>query len=277
MPAQRSQAGLALAVGSAAAVLALVLRRASSGPPALPPSACSCPAPLSAPRVQTPLPAVPTPLDHDWLPARLTEFHPDTPQERRPEKFARWRPSRPDEAAPNHRRAASPEPQLYPYVSVAADLVLQGRKVPYGVRVYIEALPTDVLRIVDTRKNFCTDPKRGAEKVIREPGHEPFDIPTAYPGKRLHMDGKLTRYRIDWDDVLPAPASHNSEDKPCSRSTWQGTPPSEEPRPSASAKTRPKEAHEANPAQGASSAELPKGRSTPPSAERRYVLNRVDS
>lgn len=90
-------------------------------------------------------------------------------------------------------------------MSVAADLVLQGRKVPYGVRVYIAALPTDVLRIVDTGKNFYTDPKRGTQKQIRIPGHEPFDIATAWPGKALGLSGKLTRYRIDWDDVLPAP------------------------------------------------------------------------
>ena len=207
MPAQRSQAGLALAVGSAAAVLALVLRRASSGPPALPPLRVQLPPlPSPPPRVQTPLPAVPTPLDHDWLPARLTEFHPDTPKSAGQKKYALEggpldRMKQPLITVEQHRQ----NPQLYPYVSVAADLVLQGRKVPYGVRVYIEALPTDVLRIVDTGKNFYTDPKRGAQKQIRIPGHEPFDIATAWPGKVLGLSGKLTRYRIDWDDVLPAP------------------------------------------------------------------------
>lgn len=97
------------------------------------------------------------------------------------------------------------DPTRYPYASVAADLVIQGRQVPYGARIYLEALPRDVLRIVDTGGHFFADPTKHAEKKIREPGHEPFDIATAYPGETQHLSGRLTRYRIDWDDVLPAP------------------------------------------------------------------------
>lgn len=146
------------------------------------------------------------PVDATWASARLTEFHPDTPESAGPAVLRR-------EGGKNDRRR---QPLItleqhrsdrgrYPYVSVASDLVLQGRTVPYGARIHIEALPSDVLRLVDTGRNFLGDTKK-----IREPGHEPLDIATAWPGETHRLSGKKTRYKIDWADVLPEPRARVS-------------------------------------------------------------------
>lgn len=193
-------AGLALA---AAAGLVLA-RRSSPGVPALPPL------PVKPPPVPPPdgfrLPAVPSPLAPEWQRARLTEYHPDTPASAGAKALRREGGKNDRERQPlitleQHRA----DPVRYPYASVAADLVLQGRRVPYGARIYIEALPRDVLRIVDTGGNFFTDASKGTQKKIREPGHEPLDIATAWPGKAQKLSGTLTRYRVDWLDALPRP------------------------------------------------------------------------
>lgn len=200
-----SRGVVALAIGAAAA-LGLILRRSSPASVALPPPRVTFPPPAAAPApVSFPLSPL-SPLSHDWARARLTEFHPDTPateslKKRKQEGGPLDRDKQPLITVEQHRA----DPARYPYVSVAADLMLQGRKVPYGVRIYIEALPRDVLRIVDTGCHFINDPKKHCEKQIHEPGHEPFDICTAWPGKTQRLSGKLTRYRIDWDDVLKTP------------------------------------------------------------------------
>lgn len=190
--------GLGALAIAAAAGLAL-LRRSSPGHPSLPPLPVKTP-PVPPPQ-RFPLPARPSPLASDWQRARLTEFHPDAPASAgrkvlRREGGKKDRKRQPLITLEQHRA----DPLRYPYASVAADLVLQGRTVPYGARVYIEALPRDVLRIVDTGQNFYGDGKK-----IREPGHEPLDIATAWPGKSQKLSGRLTRYRVDWDDALPIP------------------------------------------------------------------------
>lgn len=134
-------------------------------------------------------------------PARLTEYHPDAPASAgakvlKREGGPRDRMRQPLITLEQHRS----DPARYPYVSVASDLVLQGRKVPYGARIYIDALPTDVLRLVDTGGNFTGD-----DKKIREPGHEPLDIATAWPSGTHRLGGRLTRFRVDWANVLPPP------------------------------------------------------------------------
>ena len=155
-------------------------------------------------RVRDALPLQPTPLSpQDWFRARLTEYHPDAPAyARRREGGPHDRMGQPLYTLQQHRSDRA----QFPYASVAADLILQGRQVPYGVRVYVEALPGDVLRIVDTGGHFYNSDK--TQKVIRQPGHEPLDIATAWPGGQLDTfsaSKRLTRYRVDWDDVLPEP------------------------------------------------------------------------
>lgn len=137
----------------------------------------------------------------DRQPARLTEYHPDAPPSAgtkvlKREGGPRDRKRQPLITLEQHRS----DPSRFPYVSVSSDLVLQGRQVPYGARIYIDALPSDVLRLVDTGGNFTGD-----DKKIREPGHEPLDIATAWPGGTHRLGGRLTRYRVDWTDVLPPP------------------------------------------------------------------------
>ena len=190
---------------AAVGALALVARRSRPGwlqtpapvpvplPPLLPQPQATRPAEIP--------PTVPARFDGTWLPARLTEYHPDAPPSAgkkvlRREGGPRDRMRQPLVTLEQHRA----DPLRYPFASVAADRVLQGRKVPYGVRVYIEALPTDVLRIVDTGQNFYGDGKK-----IRIPGHEPLDIATAWPGKSQKLSGKKTRFKIDWTDTLPEP------------------------------------------------------------------------
>ena len=49
----------------------------------------------------------------------------------------------------------------------------------------------------------------GTGKVIRKPGHEPFDVATAYPAdstSRLHISGTKTRYWVDFADVRDYPS-----------------------------------------------------------------------
>jgi hypothetical protein len=83
------------------------------------------------------------------------------------------------------------------YVSVAADLELQGRAVPYGARLYLEGWPDVVFRVVDTGDNF-----RGSSKQVRQAGHEPLDVATAWAGKHQEFNGRLARARIDYSDTL---------------------------------------------------------------------------
>ena len=96
------------------------------------------------------------------------------------------------------------DPKRYPFVTASGDLELRGRKVPYGARLYLEAYPGLVFRLLDTGSHFY-----GAKKVIQRPGAEPFDIATSYPGPRgprLGISGTKTRYWVDFDDVIDYPA-----------------------------------------------------------------------
>ena len=51
-------------------------------------------------------------------------------------------------------------PKKYPFVTVASDLQLRGRKVPYGARLYLEAFPAVTFRLFDTGGHFF-----GTDKV----------------------------------------------------------------------------------------------------------------
>ena len=96
------------------------------------------------------------------------------------------------------------DPKRYPFVTASGDLELRGRRVPYGARLYLEAYPGVVFRLLDTGSHFY-----GTTKVVRIPGTEPFDIATSYPGprsSRLGISGTKTRYWVDFDDVTDYPA-----------------------------------------------------------------------
>jgi hypothetical protein len=136
-----------------------------------------------------------------WKLARLSEYHPDAPPEAGKKVIRR-------EGGPLDRRRAPAimvqqhraDPAQYPYVSVSGDLIIEGRPVPYGARIYFASYPGLVFRLVDTGDNFRAD----VNKQIKTPGAEPFDIATAYKSS-LGFAGTLTRYYIDFDDILPAP------------------------------------------------------------------------
>lgn len=135
--------------------------------------------------------------DRAWLPALLTEYHPDAPpSERRMEGGPYDRNPREKTlviTVQQHRQ----DPARYPYVSVAGDLTLRGVPVAYGTRIYFGAYPDLIFRLVDTGQHFT-----GTTKVIRQPGHEPFDIATSH-GSKLGFSGKKTVYWIDRNDRLP--------------------------------------------------------------------------
>jgi hypothetical protein len=128
----------------------------------------------------------------DWFPVRLTEYHPDAPASaRKREGGPKDRIGQPVRTVEDFRAKRSE------YVSVSADLFLQGRDVPYGARVYLDGWPDLVFRIVDTGENFM-----GTTKQIRQAGHEPLDIATLWDGPHREFNGKLTRARVDYSDTL---------------------------------------------------------------------------
>ena len=143
-------------------------------------------------------------IDRTWKPAYLTEYHPDAPPiKRRMEGGPHDRyPGREKHPVIRWEQHAA-DPKRYPFVTTSGDLVLRGRKVPYGARLYLEAYPEPIFRLCDTGSHFY-----GEQKVIRVPGAEPFDIATSYPGpgaKRLGISGTKTRYWVDFDDVIDYP------------------------------------------------------------------------
>lgn len=131
--------------------------------------------------------------DSEWIPAILTEYHPDAP----PEHVK-------TEGGPNDRLGNSiitvqqhmEDKSRYPFVSVASDTRLRGAIVPYGSRLYLGMYPDLVFRIVDTGGRF-----KGEKKRYRKAKHEPFDIATAW-GSKLGFSLKSTVYRIDRADNL---------------------------------------------------------------------------
>ena len=140
-----------------------------------------------------------------WEPARLTEYYPDAPASQRGREGGRFDrfPGR-DKHPVIWWEQYKSDPDKYPFVTASGDLKLRGRKVPYGARLYIEAYPDVEFRLMDTGGNFFGD-----GKVIRVPGHEPFDIAVAYPvagQPRLHISGTKTRYWVDFADVRDYPS-----------------------------------------------------------------------
>ena len=142
--------------------------------------------------------------DRTWQPAYLTQYYPDAPArlQRQEGGFYDRYPGREKHPVIRWEQHAA-DPKRYPFITASGDLVLRGRKVPYGARLYLEAYPETIFRLCDTGSHFY-----GEHKVIRVPGAEPFDIATSYPGpgaKRLGISGTKTRYWVDFDDVIDYP------------------------------------------------------------------------
>lgn len=187
----------AILLGAGAAGLLLLSRgQKTESPPAE--SATRTPRP-GQPEPRTPF--IPRTTDGQWHPAYLTEYHPDAPaNKRKQEGGPRDRKKNPIITVEQHRS----DPKRYPFATAAADLVIGGQTVPYGVRLYLEQYPDLVLRLFDTGGHFY-----GEGKVIRVEGHEPFDVATRYPQPntpRLGISGTRTRYRIDYQDVIHYPS-----------------------------------------------------------------------
>ncbi len=128
-----------------------------------------------------------------WFAVRLTEYHPDAPPSAKVQEGGpRDRIGQPVRTIEDFRSGKAE------YVSVSADLQLQNLVVPYGARLYLDGWPDVVFRVTDTGQNFT-----GQKKKIREAGHEPLDIATAWSGPHREFNGKLTRARIDYSDTLP--------------------------------------------------------------------------
>lgn len=206
----------AVGLGVAAVALLLRPRRVAAAPAPAPapkasplqPSVAAAPAPAPT---ASPLHPSEAYADGAWFPVRLTEYHPDAPakaqkMEGGPLDMAKV----PVITVEQHLS----DPIRYPYVTVASDEVLHGQPVAYGTRLYLANLPqglaSAVFRIADTGGNFraplpgqAPSPKRN--KKIREPGHEPLDVATAWPGKTWKLNGQLQTARIDRADILPDP------------------------------------------------------------------------
>ena len=135
--------------------------------------------------------------DSAWLPALLSEYHPDAPADQQRMEGGKYDRNPRQKTLVITVEQFSQDKSKYPYVSVSGDLTLRGKPVPYGARVYFSSFPDIVFRLVDTGDRF-----RGATKCIRKDDHEPFDIATNY-GSKLGFAGKAAFYRIDRRDLLP--------------------------------------------------------------------------
>ena len=193
----------ALLLGGAAVAGLALLRRGEQDPPApsLQPKKPEKPRPYYNPAPSGPQSS----MDRSWQPAYLTEYYPDAPpslKKREGGLYDRY-PGRAKHPVVRWEQHAA-DPKRYPFVTASGDLELRGRKVPYGARLYLEAYPGVIFRLLDTGSHFY-----GSSKVIRIPGAEPFDIATSYPGPRsprLGISGTKTRYWVDFDDVIDYPA-----------------------------------------------------------------------
>lgn len=135
-----------------------------------------------------------------WKNGRLTSYYPDAPVEQWPMEGGPLGRGYPVLTFEKHLA----DPVGVPFVTVAADITLEGNKlIPgYGVRIHFYAFPKVVFRILDTGGAF-----KGESKRYRKEGYEPFDIATDYAGtaRKLVSQEKLTTYWIEWGDVFEYP------------------------------------------------------------------------
>ena len=150
-----------------------------------------------------------------WRPAVLTEFYPDAPSSQRRreggphDRFVNKKTGEkhPIVTVDQHKR----DPAKYPFVTVAADYVLEGRtlKAGHGPRVYFRRFPEFVFRLFDTGGNFHGADKKKAQEKKKTQGREPFDIAVEFGGSWRNWfagtDSGRTDYYVDWADVVPYP------------------------------------------------------------------------
>ena len=136
-----------------------------------------------------------------WKNSRLTSYYPDAPPEQWRLEGGPLGRGYPIITFDQHLRS----PVEFPFITVAADVVLEGQKLKpgFGPRIHFFAWPRMVFRILDTGGAF-----KGESKRIRNEGYEPFDLSTSYAGPmRKQVDRqKFTTYWIDWLDVVQYPA-----------------------------------------------------------------------
>lgn len=136
-----------------------------------------------------------------WKNGRLTSYYPDAPPSKWDLEGGPFGRGFPILTFDQHVR----NPVEFPFVTVAADVMLEGFKLKpgFGPRIHFYAWPRHVFRIYDTGGAF-----KGPDKRIRDEGFEPFDIATEYAGaRRREVDAqKYTTYWIDWQDILQYPA-----------------------------------------------------------------------
>jgi hypothetical protein len=136
-----------------------------------------------------------------WKNGRITSYYPDAP-------ISQWEM----EGGPLGRgfpvltfEKHLADPVGIPFVTVAADITLEGNKlIPgFGPRIHFYAFPKVVFRILDTGGAF-----KGEGKRYRKEGFEPFDIATDYAGNQRKIVGELkySTYWIEWGDVLKYPS-----------------------------------------------------------------------
>jgi len=140
-------------------------------------------------------------------PALLSEYYPDTPNNQSA-KVKRREGGSVDTHGKKLITISEHESDnvKFPYVSVSADIILDGQKVPYGSRIYFMEFPSLVFRIVDTGDNFRWD----KNKQIKKPGHEPFDIAVNWANKGSRIAGLETWYALDMTDNLERKRSQTS-------------------------------------------------------------------
>lgn len=147
--------------------------------------------------------ALAPPDDREWMPALLSEYHPDAPSSEQAMEGGKYDRNPREKTLVITVQQFQQDRAKYPYVSVSGDLVLRGKKVSYGTRIYFGSYPDFVFRLVDTGQRFY-----GPKKKIRKPGYEPFDIATDY-ASNLGFAGKTTVYWIDRKDTLPMKRAPN--------------------------------------------------------------------
>lgn len=133
--------------------------------------------------------------DREWQACVLSEYYPDAPADEKEMEGGRYDRNPRQKTLVITVQQHQSDPEKYPYVSVSGDVVLRGKAVPYGARIYFGIYPDITFRLVDTGQRFY-----GAKKRIKD-GIEPFDIATNY-GSKLGFAGRKTVYRIDRSDKL---------------------------------------------------------------------------
>ena len=143
-----------------------------------------------------------------WKNGRLTSYYPDAPVSQWVGEGGPLGRGYPVLTMDQHQQ----DPVAFPFVTVAADLVLEGNKLKpgYGPRIHFYAWPKLVFRILDTGGAFKGEGKRIRKWfALRFEGDEAeIDIATSYAGtQRKQIDRqKFSTYWIDWQDVLGYPA-----------------------------------------------------------------------